>query len=133
MSTLSPGLFLLPFLLSLQLLSNAPIATHSTNHLTSQAALQRFDSSLDPSEAALPLTRIPGLGLPTPVPIPNLQRLYFKVCVGVLNTRDCMRHTWQRVPDVWPAVCLSVCVCGGSGGYLDGEAAGAVMLLHVQP
>lgn len=45
----------------------------------SQAALQRFDPSLDPGEAALPLTRIPGLGLPTPVPIPNLQRLYFKV------------------------------------------------------
>lgn len=52
-----------------------------------QAALQRFDPNLDPAEAALPLTRIPGLGLPTPVPLPNLQRLYFKVCAPIDTTQ----------------------------------------------
>lgn len=52
-----------------------------------QAALQRFDPSLNPGEAALPLTRIPGLGLPSAVPIPNLNRLYFKVCAPVDTTQ----------------------------------------------
>lgn len=44
-----------------------------------QGLLARVDPSLDPAEAAMPLTRLPGVGLPTPVPVPNLQRLYFKV------------------------------------------------------
>jgi hypothetical protein len=57
-----------------------------------------------PSEAVLPLTRVPGLGLPTPVPIPNLQRLYFKVCAPIdtaalgLNVRK-DAEGWQELYD----------------------------------
>jgi hypothetical protein len=51
-------------------------ATHTRARLSCmhQAALQQFDPNLDPGEAALPLTRVPGLGIPSLVPIPNLQR-----------------------------------------------------------
>jgi hypothetical protein len=52
----------------------ADSCAHCVRSPLPQAALQRFDPGLDPAEAALPLTRMPGLGLPTPVPIPNLQR-----------------------------------------------------------
>lgn len=44
-----------------------------------QAGLARIDTQLDPEEATLPLTALPGLGLPSPLPLPNLQRLYFKI------------------------------------------------------
>lgn len=52
-----------------------------------QGAVAKLDPSIDPAEAALPLTRLPGLGLPTPVPVPNLQRLYFKICEPI-DTRQ---------------------------------------------
>lgn len=42
--------------------------------------IARVDPSLDPQESVLPLTRLPGTGLPAPFPVPNLQRLYFKFC-----------------------------------------------------
>lgn len=39
--------------------------------------LERFAPGLDPREALFPITK--GLfGLPSPVPIPKLERLYFK-------------------------------------------------------
>lgn len=69
-----------------------------------RGALKRVDPSLVPSEAVLPLTRMPGLGLPTPVPIPNLQRLYFKVCAPIdtaalgLNVRK-DAEAWQELYD----------------------------------
>ncbi|KAG2447181.1 hypothetical protein HYH02_007924 [Chlamydomonas schloesseri] len=43
-----------------------------------QGLLARVSSALAPEESIFPITRLPGLGLPTPIPIPNLQRLYFK-------------------------------------------------------
>jgi hypothetical protein len=69
-----------------------------------QGALQRFDPSLDPREAALPLTRLPGLPVPTLVPVPNLQRLYFKICTPVDTLQlglDVKRDAagWQQLYD----------------------------------
>eukprot|EP00798_Chlamydomonas_sp_ICE-L_P021422 gene21422-28386_t len=40
--------------------------------------LHRVDPKLSPNETLFPLTRLPVIGVPTPVPIPNLTRLYFK-------------------------------------------------------
>lgn len=45
--------------------------------------LRSLDPSLDPQECVLPITRLPGVGLPTAIPVPNLQRLYFKFCPPV--------------------------------------------------
>ena len=39
--------------------------------------LERFAPGLDPREALFPVTRGP-FGLPSPVPVPRLERLYFK-------------------------------------------------------
>ncbi|KAI8467052.1 MAG: hypothetical protein J3K34DRAFT_472042 [Monoraphidium minutum] len=69
------------------------------------AALQRWAPGLDPREALLPVTRLPGLGLPIPalVPLPNLQRLYFKILDPIdtaelgLGSKDA--EGWQRVYD----------------------------------
>eukprot|EP00879_Flechtneria_rotunda_P011456 GHRR01011969.1.p1 GENE.GHRR01011969.1~~GHRR01011969.1.p1 ORF type:complete len:750 (+),score=309.75 GHRR01011969.1:1187-3436(+) len=87
-----------------------------------KGALQRLDPSLDPAEAALPLTRIPGLGLPTPVPIPRLERLYFKICTPVdteqlgLGKRDA--EGWQRLYDD-----IKASVIGGINELLKVRAA----------
>ncbi|GAX74282.1 hypothetical protein CEUSTIGMA_g1731.t1 [Chlamydomonas eustigma] len=43
-----------------------------------RGVLQGVSKELDPEESVFPLTRMPGLGLPTPIPVPNLNRLYFK-------------------------------------------------------
>ncbi|EFJ42301.1 hypothetical protein VOLCADRAFT_107348 [Volvox carteri f. nagariensis] len=40
--------------------------------------LSRVSNALDPVESIFPITRMPVVGLPTPIPIPNLQRLYFQ-------------------------------------------------------
>lgn len=59
---------------------------------------------MNPAEAALPITKLPGLGLPTLVPVPNLQRLYFKICKPV-DTRDVQltvkgdAEGWQELYD----------------------------------
>eukprot|EP00877_Chromochloris_zofingiensis_P003357 jgi/Chrzof1/13021/Cz07g16210.t1 len=50
-------------------------------------ALRQVVPSLEPSAVVLPVTRLPGLGLPSVVPVPNLQRLYFKMCEPV-DTRQ---------------------------------------------
>ena len=39
--------------------------------------IERFAPGLDPREALFPITKGP-FGLPSPVPIPKLERLYFK-------------------------------------------------------
>lgn len=72
-----------------------------------QGLLARVDPSLDPEEAAMPLTRLPGIGLPTPVPVPNLQRLYFKV--------SCIMHTATngRLHMLWLA-CLYAAGCSAN-------------------
>lgn len=41
-------------------------------------ALKNMDPKLDIGEAVPPVTKIPGLGLPSPIPIANLSRLYFR-------------------------------------------------------
>lgn len=40
--------------------------------------MQRVDPSLDLSESVPPLTNLPGLRIPSLLPIPNLSRLYFR-------------------------------------------------------
>ena len=45
--------------------------------------LERFAPGLDPREALFPVTRGP-FGLPSPVPIPRLERLYFKYALATL-------------------------------------------------
>ncbi|GLI61318.1 hypothetical protein VaNZ11_003674 [Volvox africanus] len=40
--------------------------------------LSRVSTALDPTESIFPITSLPVVGLPTPIPIPNLQRLYFQ-------------------------------------------------------
>lgn len=52
------------------------------------AALGRADPSLTPAESLLPLTRLPLLGLPSPIPLPNLQRIYFKFSPAI----DTLQH-----------------------------------------
>lgn len=69
------------------------------------AALRRWAPGLDPREALLPITRLPGVGLPIPalVPLPNLQRLYFKILDPIdtaslgIDAKD--TEGWQRVYD----------------------------------
>lgn len=39
---------------------------------------QRVDPSLDLAESVPPLTNLPGLRIPSLLPIPNLSRLYFR-------------------------------------------------------
>eukprot|EP00798_Chlamydomonas_sp_ICE-L_P025747 gene25747-11410_t len=43
-----------------------------------QQMLRQMDSPFDPKQSVFPITRIPGLGLPFVIPVPNLTRLYFK-------------------------------------------------------
>ncbi|KAF5832325.1 hypothetical protein DUNSADRAFT_11801 [Dunaliella salina] len=43
-----------------------------------KGVMNALDPSLDPVESMMPLTRLPGLGLPSPIPVPNMNRLYFK-------------------------------------------------------
>ena len=40
--------------------------------------MQRVDPTLDLEESVPPLTNLPGLGIPSLLPIPNLSRLYFR-------------------------------------------------------
>lgn len=40
--------------------------------------IRRVDPNLDLAESCPPLTKLPGLGLPSLVPVPNLSRLYFR-------------------------------------------------------
>ena len=43
-----------------------------------KAAITSVSPDSSPQEAALPITRLPFLGLPSLVPIPNLERLYIR-------------------------------------------------------
>lgn len=44
-----------------------------------QRILASMDPSIDPAEAIFPITKIPGTDLPSPLPFPNLNRVYFKI------------------------------------------------------
>ena len=54
--------------------------------------LERFAPGLDPREALFPVTRGP-FGLPSPVPIPRLERLYFKCAPA---TSLCIVHALSQ-------------------------------------
>lgn len=43
-----------------------------------RASMQRVAPDLDPKESVPPLTNLPGLGIPSPLPLPNFARLYFR-------------------------------------------------------
>jgi hypothetical protein len=50
-----------------------------------RSLITRVDPSLDLADSCPPLTKLPGLGLPSLVPVPNLSRLYFR-WVHILKT-----------------------------------------------
>jgi hypothetical protein len=65
--------------------------------------MARLAPGLDPREALLPITRLPGTSIPSLIPLPNLQRLYFKilepidtVALGV-DAKD--GAAWQKLYD----------------------------------
>ncbi len=69
--------------------------------------LERFAPGLDPREALFPVTRGP-FGLPSPVPIPRLERLYFKCAPAtslcVLSMLCPSEASASRRPDVRPQI-----------------------------
>ena len=70
---------------------------------------------LKPSEAMLPLTKLPGLGLPTPIPVPNLQRLYFKFCTPI-DTRTLKQAKGRGKGDAaWQEIYDGIKKTGGQG------------------
>jgi hypothetical protein len=77
--------------------------------------LQRVDPSLDPKESVLPLTRLPGLGLPALFPVPNLQRLYFKFMEPV-DTAGLDAGDREAVQATYEGVRQSVVKVGGCAG-----------------
>lgn len=96
-----------------------------------QDALRQVVPSLEPSAVVLPVTRLPGLGLPSVVPVPNLQRLYFKMCEPV-DTRQLTfakndADAWQQLYNEIKATgkfqlrgamsesCGMYCLCGSRG------------------
>ena len=49
-----------------------------------RAAMRAVSSDLDPEEATPPITRLPFLGLPSPIPVPTPERLYMR-CAPLLR------------------------------------------------
>lgn len=49
---------------------------------------QRVDPSLDLAESVPPLTNLPGLRIPSLLPIPNLSRLYFRSDIPPAKVSD---------------------------------------------
>lgn len=62
----------------------APLATAVVDNLVHEGR--------DPAELVMPLTRLPGSGVPSPLPVANFGRVYFKigeaVDMGKINSRD---------------------------------------------
>jgi hypothetical protein len=91
--------------------------------------VQALDPSLKPEEAVMPITRLPLLGLPSPIPLPNLQRLYFKFSPPIdsallkkeLDNKGAMQQLYNGVKTTVEQVqlprqeplgaCLPACVC----------------------
>ncbi|GFR52573.1 hypothetical protein Agub_g15166, partial [Astrephomene gubernaculifera] len=60
------------------LMDTEEVLSHPLLGPLSRGLLRRLSDSLDPRESVFPITRLPVVGLPTPIPVPNLQRLYFR-------------------------------------------------------
>ncbi|PNW88163.1 hypothetical protein CHLRE_01g017100v5 [Chlamydomonas reinhardtii] len=79
-----------------------------------QGLLARVSSALAPEESIFPITRLPVVGLPTPIPIPNLQRLYFKFAPPVDPRRlGTDIHNPQQVQQLYDGVKDTVTQCMG--------------------
>ncbi|GLC71454.1 hypothetical protein PLESTF_001117600 [Pleodorina starrii] len=74
--------------------------------------LSRVSSELQPQESIFPITRLPVVGIPTPIPIPNLQRLYFQFAPPIdpsaLGTDI---HDPQQVQELYDSVRGTVTQC----------------------
>lgn len=90
-----------------------------------QHSLASVSPDLNPTEAVLPITRLPGLGLPTPIPVPNLQRLYFKICTP-LDTRALkqQRRLGRKDDEAWQELYQDVKGRGEGGKEEGGEGRG---------
>lgn len=72
-----------------------------------RSAVGRIDPTLDVREAVLPITKLPGLGIPAILPIPHLERLYFRFMEPVdaaaelpdVNDGDAAAATYGKVRD----------------------------------
>ena len=51
-----------------------------------RAAFAAISPDMDAKDATLPITRLPFLGLPSPIPIPRLERLYIRSSLLCLPT-----------------------------------------------
>lgn len=64
-------------------------------------ALQRVARGIDPEEAVFPITK--GLfGLPSPVPVPKLERIYFRhahVTAHLCSPTFQLAYTWPSLTD----------------------------------
>ncbi|KAG2444441.1 hypothetical protein HXX76_001194 [Chlamydomonas incerta] len=77
-----------------------------------QGLLARVSSALAPEESIFPITRLPVVGLPTPIPVPNLQRLYFKFAPPVDPARlGTDIHDPAQVQQLYDGVKATVTEC----------------------
>ncbi|KAJ9531874.1 hypothetical protein QJQ45_022011, partial [Haematococcus lacustris] len=86
------------------------VAAHPVLGPLARQVFGAIDPDIDVAEALLPLTRLPVVGIPTPIPVPNLNRLYFKIAppvdtrqltdlrdtAGVQALYDDVKHTVER-------------------------------------
>ena len=59
-------------------LDSDEIINHPLFGNLAKSAFRSFDPKLDVEEAVPPMTKLPGLGIPSLVPVANLSRLYFR-------------------------------------------------------
>lgn len=97
---------------------NNPVLGPMTKRL-----LQAVDPNLNPEESLMPITRLPLLGLPSPIPIPNMNRLYFKFSQPIdtvalkqdlqdgAATQELYDHTRAMVEQVSSFHCVKSCIC----------------------
>ena len=65
-----------------------------------RGAIERVAPGLDPDEALFPITRGP-LGLPSLVPVPKLERLYFKCAPRVFRVLGVFRNQPRPPVQTW--------------------------------
>jgi hypothetical protein len=56
------------------LMDTDEMAAHPVLGPLIRGVVSRLELPMKPNEAVLPITKLPGIGLPSPIPIPNLNR-----------------------------------------------------------
>lgn len=59
--------------------------------------VRRVDPNLDPEEAVPPLMNLPGLPIPSPVPIPRPERIYFRYCPSFIMDGVSCHVVWLQL------------------------------------